>query len=319
MIRRFAAMASVAAVALAVAATPAHAAPTKPQALAAQAKRAYDDAQYDKAAELYLAASQADPDGAQYLYAAARAAHMGGRLDRADELYRQALQSGKLAPELASKVSTYLDAVAGARADKLDAEAAGQQSAGNFAAAADAWRSAAALQPKRAAYWCRAGRAARLGGDKVAGQRDYQRCQDSAAVGSPERADAERVLAELATASADKPDAVAVKTSAPADRTAAWAATAGAVAGVAGGAALLWLGKGASAEANALPVRTQAEVTAYNTAFDRAERLWLGGAVAVGAGVVAAVASVYLHNQAAAKATLVAVPLADGALVAVRW
>ncbi len=302
-----------------LATTPAQAAPTKAQTLATQAKRAYDDAQYDRAAELYLAASQADADGAQYLYAAARAAHMGGRLDRADELYRKALASAKLPPELTAKVQTYLDAVAGARADKLDAEAAAQQSANNFAAAADTWRSAAALQPKRAAYWCRAGRAARLGGDKAAAQRDYMRCQDTAAEGSPERADAERVVAELATASPDKPDAVAVKSPEPADRTTAWAAAAGAVVGVAGGAALLWLGKGASAEANALPVRNQAEVTAYNTAFDRAERLWWGGAAAAGVGVVAGVASLYLHNKAAAKATLAAVPLADGAMVVVLW
>lgn len=173
----------------------------KHQQIAAQAKKAYDEAQYDKAADLYLAALRADPSQVAYLYAAARAAQQGGRLDRAEELYLKAIAEPGLAPELREKSKVYLDGIATARAEARAQEAETLQKAAKYADAADVWRSAAALQPARAIYLCRAGRAAKLAGDKAAALRDYQACRAKAPAGTADYAEAVRVLQELETAS----------------------------------------------------------------------------------------------------------------------
>ena len=296
---------------------PAFATPAKAQQVAAQAKKAYDDGQYDRATELYLVAAREDDAAVSFVYAAARSAHMAGRLDQADELYRRALKTGKLPSEIAEKSAAYLDAIASKRAETLDAEADRMQQAGQYPAAADAWRAAAAAQPKRAVYLCRAGRAARLAGNVAQAQGDYQACRDKAAVDAPERADAERVLAEMAAAGRAQERGIAVNVPPGQDKTSAWMATAGAGVGLLAGATLLYLGATASAVANKMPVKTTDDVGKYNAAFDHAEGLWRGGAVVTGLGVVGAGVAAWLHVRG--PKTVVALPTADGAMLAVRF
>ena len=170
---------------------------SKSQQLATQAKKAYDEAQFDRAFDLYLAALRAEPSTVAYRYAAARAAHQAGKLDRAEEFYLQALKAPDLAGELRERCQTYLDAIATTRAEARAQEAESLQRAGRYAEAAEVWRGAAALQPSRAIYLCRAGRAARLAGDKAAALRDYAICRDKAPADTADYAEAMRVLQEL--------------------------------------------------------------------------------------------------------------------------
>ncbi len=179
---------------------PAHAAPkaaTKAETIAAQAKTAYDAAQYDRALDLYLAAHRADPKQVALLYAAARAAHLAGKLDRAEELYQQALADSGLNPEVAAKAREHLLSIATRRAESRAEEAEALQKAGKYKDAAEAWRSAALLAPARVTYVCRAARASKLAGETLDAERDYKVCRDKAPAGSADRAEAERALLEL--------------------------------------------------------------------------------------------------------------------------
>ena len=292
--------------------------PAKAQQLGAQAKKAYDENQFERATELYLAAAREDEAAVAFVYAAARSAHKAGRLDQAEELYRKALKTGRLSADIAEKATAQLDAIATKRAETLDAEAEKLQQAGQYAAAADAWRSAAAAQPKRAVYWCRAGRAARLAGNVPQATGDYRFCRDKAEAGAPERADAERVLAEIAAPAVVEKGGIAIQSAEGPDKTGAWVATAGAGAGLVAGAALLYLGSAASAEANGLPVKSKDDIARYNTAFDRAELFWRGGAVAAGLGVLGGGVAAWLHLRGG-SARVAVVPGVNGVGVAVRF
>ena len=113
-------LAGMALLAAAPGVAPAHAAPppiSKSQQFATQAKKAYVDAKFDRAFDLYQSALRADPGQAAYLFAAARAAHQAGKLDRAEETYLLALKATELAPDLRAKCQTYLDGIATTRAE----------------------------------------------------------------------------------------------------------------------------------------------------------------------------------------------------------
>lgn len=194
-------------VSLATAPNPAVATPAAAQKIALQAKKAYDSEQFDRAADLYLAAHR-EQAVAGYLYAAARAAHQAGKLDRAEELYRRALQSADLPAEMREKAGAHLESIATRRAEQRADEAEALQKATKYAEAAEVWRSAAALQPGRAVYLCRAGRAAKLAGDRAAAVRDYSACRGKAGEGTAEIAEAERALAELEPPTPEKPTLV---------------------------------------------------------------------------------------------------------------
>ena len=246
--------------------------PSKSEQLATQAKKAYDEAQFDRAFDLYTAALRAEPSKVAYLYAAARAAHQAGKLDRAEEMYLQALKAPDLSGELRERCATYLDAIATTRAEARAQEAEALQRAGRYAEAADVWRGAAALQPSRAIYLCRAGRAARLAGDEPAALRDYTVCRDKARPDTADHAEALRVLQELGVTggipepkkavagSGPEPRQVAAGSPPPAGpgreavasvaRPAATSALSPAWAAIGGGAALLAAGAGVVAWAS---------------------------------------------------------------------
>lgn len=184
-------------VGMAPAAGHAKSAPSKAESIAVQARAAYDAAQFERSLDLYLAAYRADSKQVAWLYAAARAAHLANKLDRAEELYLQALRDPGLATDLAEKAREHLQSIATRRAELRAEEAEALQKSGLYQEAAEVWRSAAALQPGRAIYLCRAARAAKLARQRDQAIRDYQTCRDRAPVGSTDRAEAERALAEL--------------------------------------------------------------------------------------------------------------------------
>lgn len=102
-----------------------------------------------------------------------------------------------------------------------------------------------------------------------------------------------------------------------ASRTVAWIATGGSVALLGGSAALFWLGAQASHDANQLPVRNTDEQAKYNAAFDRAENLQLGGAVALGLGLAAGGIAVWQHLSPVQSA--VVMTNGRGLWLAGRW
>lgn len=90
-------------------------------------------------------------------------------------------------------------------------------------------------------------------------------------------------------------ETVAAKPSPAVDRTWAWAATGGAAVLMGGGAALAWLGAQKTREANQLPLHSQGDIAAYNSTFDRAELLTNAGISLLAVGVVTGGAAAWLH------------------------
>lgn len=85
------------------------------------------------------------------------------------------------------------------------------------------------------------------------------------------------------------------------DRTWAWAATGGAAVLVGGGAAVAWLGAQKASDANQLPLHSQGDIDVYNATFDRAELLTNAGISLLAVGVVAGGAAAWLHLRSGAS------------------
>lgn len=342
--------------AVAAAPLPALAAPdaaSKSQQLATQAKKAYDDGQFDRAFDLYLAALRAEPGTVAYLYAAARAAHQAGKLDRAEETYLQALKAPDLAADLRDRCTAYLDAIATTRSEARAQEAESLQKAGKYAQAAGVWREAAALQPSRGIYFCRAGRASRLADDPAAALRDYAACRDKARPDTADHAEALRVLKELETAAvsaaaplpapkveAPPPKPAAAPPSVPAPAPAAtvvapapapaswpaWVALGGGAALVAAGAGLVaWAGQDEAALNARIDATTAGKVTQISYADAKAEHAGINqryavGWSAVGLGAAAVGLGAWLQwRDVGATRTVAVLPASGGVRVAVRF
>ncbi|MBI5610167.1 MAG: tetratricopeptide repeat protein [Deltaproteobacteria bacterium] len=164
--------------------------------LAKQAKRALEDGDHERAAELYIGAWQQDPRQAALLFNAARALHLGRRLDRAEELYRRFVALSGADPELKRRSLAYLAEIALARADERAAEAQRLGQLGRAVEAAAAWRDAFRLAPSRPSYLLRAARAQRLSQQPLLARADY-RAYLAVAPPGQEREEAERELALL--------------------------------------------------------------------------------------------------------------------------
>lgn len=164
--------------------------------IAEQAKKALEGGEFDKAAELYLAAFNQAPGELILVYNAARAYHLGRRFDLAEPLYQRYAKAPDADPKLAERAGGYLAEIALARAAERADEAEHLFRAGHFGEAAAAWRDAYRRAPSRPGYLLKAARAARLHGDVDGAKADYA-AYLALALPSLDRAEAERELALL--------------------------------------------------------------------------------------------------------------------------
>lgn len=88
------------------------------------------------------------------------------------------------------------------------------------------------------------------------------------------------------------------------DRTLAWVATGGAAVAVGAGVAIAWIGAAKTHDANLLPLRSQADINTYNATFDRAELLTTAGVSLIAVGLLAAGAATWLHLRTGTALTV---------------
>lgn len=248
--------------------------------LAAQAKQAFKDKNFDEAARLFMKAYAVTKEPA-LVFNAARAYEEVGKAGDAASLFR-----------LYASIADDLDGIADARARIKKLEAKGEApSAGDTKA-----ESAKATEPQHP---------------------DVKPTEPQHADAKPP--DAKPVDPHAVEPKPVAPVAVVgAKPNPAADRALAWVATSGAAVLVGGGAVLAWLGAQKTHDANQLPLHSQADIDAYNTTFDRAQLLTNSGIALVAVGVAAGGAATWLHLRRGA--TVTAGPDGHGGVwLAGRW
>ena len=164
--------------------------------LAAQAHRALEEGDHERAAALYLGAWEQDNTQTALVFNAARALHMGRRLERAEELYRRFILLPGADAKLIDKATSYIASIAESQADARAAEAQGLAAQGRHLEAAAAWRAAWRLAPGKPIYLLQAARAQRLTANPQSAIADY-RLYLRVALSDADREDAAHELALL--------------------------------------------------------------------------------------------------------------------------
>lgn len=328
------------------AAPPALAAPSAKEkmlaTLLAAAQKAFDAADFARAAELYLDLWRQDSTQPLYLYNAGRSSHLGGQLDRAEDLYRQLLALPGLDQARIDKTRNYLVEVRQRKGERKAEEAARVEASGNYDAAAAVWRDAFDLDPKRHAWLARAGRCLHLAGKQADAAAAYQKYLDAAPKDAAERGDVERWAKELQPAAAPEPKPATAAAGKKADSpmavsevergvpVAAWAALGGGAL-LLGGGAVVYLGaagdqtqleKDIAAAKSTVDGKTvvkldYADVSARNDKIASGKTL---GAALCGAGVLSAGAGAWLAlTVPKAKVAVAAAPELGGVRFAWRF
>ncbi|MBM4341806.1 MAG: hypothetical protein FJ100_00310 [Deltaproteobacteria bacterium] len=166
-------------------------------ALLAAAQKQLDAGNFERAAELFLEIWRVDKTTVPALYNAARSFQLAGQLDKAERLFREMLALADLEPQARAKAQTQLDAVLAKKAERRADEATSAESAGQYDAAVALWAEALTLDPKRADWIKRLGRAAHLGGKHAQASAAYERYLKTAGVSAGDRAQVEAWRAEL--------------------------------------------------------------------------------------------------------------------------
>ena len=182
------------------AATPAFAAldPVRAaRAMAEQGTKAYESADFARAAQLYHEAFRTDPSQTVYLYSAARAEHVGGQLDRALQHYQQFAQTAGANAGLATKANAYIDEVHRAQVDAQVQEAEGAARARHHSAAAQFFLAAYAAASDRPELLFKAAVAEELAGETQGARQHYREYLEKAPADASDRGLAKVKLAGL--------------------------------------------------------------------------------------------------------------------------
>jgi len=146
------------------------------RAMAEQGTKAYEGADFARAAQLYHDAFRTDPSQPVYLYSAARAEHVGGLLDRAVSHYRQFAAIPGVNAGLSAKAKGYIDEVHRAQVDAQVQEAEAASRARHHSAAAQFFLAAYGSDNTRTELLFKAAVAEELAGENataIGHYRDY--------------------------------------------------------------------------------------------------------------------------------------------------
>ena len=161
------------------------------------AQKAFDAAEFSRAAELYLDLWRQDASQPLYLYNAGRASHLGGQLDRAEDIYRQLLALPGLEQTRIDKTRGYIVEVQRRKGEHKAEEAAQFERKGKYDAAATTYSEAFELDSTRHAWLARAGRSLHLAGRRDDAGAAYRKFLKGAPKEAPDRAEVEGWLREL--------------------------------------------------------------------------------------------------------------------------
>lgn len=167
------------------------------RAMAEQGTKAYESADFARAAQLYHEAYRTDPSQTVYLYSAARAEHVGGQLDRALQHYSQFTQAAGANAGLVTKANAYIVEVHRAQVDAQVQDAEMASRARHHSAAAQFFLAAYAAAGDRCDLLFKAAVAEELAGETQSARAHFREYLEKAPPDANDRGLAKVKLAAL--------------------------------------------------------------------------------------------------------------------------